>query len=137
MNTLIHIAKIESVPVTSLLDVEKVAAASCRVPGSIVFNEINIHGLVDAKIENQLENHEPVYTVTLTYQTCDRTPQKRNSLAYRLTSIDGTRYLLGSYARPYVIYNDTTPFPGKPGDSVLKTVTLTYKSPHPLLYIVE
>ena len=57
--------------------------------------------------------------------------------AFRLTSVDGKRYMIGTDSRPYPIIRERNPFPEKPVDSSLKTVTITWKSLMPMLLIVE
>ena len=110
---------------------------SCSVPSSVEFAEINTVGLVDVKMDDSIENKEKVYTSVVSFQTPNKTPAGVSRLAFRLTTIDGNRFLLGTSERPYPIIKESNPFPGKVGDSTLKSVTITWKSPCPLLYIVD
>ena len=136
MSHVIHITKIESTPSPSLSGMKMVSFDSCRLPFGVVFTSINTVGLVDVKMEDSLEDNQKIFTTVVTFQTPDKVPSKKSRLSFRLTSANGSQYLVGSYARPYAIIKETNPIPGKAGDSIMKTVTVTWKSSSPMLYIV-
>ncbi|MGX8697961.1 MAG: hypothetical protein ACSW8D_16395, partial [Prevotella sp.] len=92
---------------------------------------------VGVTIEDSYENNQKVYTTTATFNTCDKQPMTVRQAAFRLTSVDGKRYMIGTDSRPYPIIRERNPFPEKPVDSSLKTVTITWKSLMPMLLIVE
>lgn len=137
MTKLAHVIKLESVPVENLSGLKPLSLHSCSVPSSVKFTEINIIDLVDVKMDDAIENKEKVYTSVVSFQTPDKIPSSGGHLAFRLTTIDGNRFLLGTSQRPYPIIKESNPFPGKVGDSTMKTVTVTWKSTSPLLYIVD
>lgn len=111
--------------------------ASCRITREPNFEEINIWELVGVNIEDSYENNQKVYTTTATFQTCDKEPITERQLAFRVTSMNGQRFLIGTNARPYPIIKERNPFPEKPTDSAMKTVTITWKAIYPMLRIVE
>ena len=114
-----------------------IGEASCRFKNLAVFTEINIQELVGVTIEDSYENNYKIYTTTATFQTCDKKPLSSRQIVFRLTSIDGKRYMIGTGSRPFPIIKEKNSFPEKPGDSILKTVTITWKATVPMLRIVE
>ncbi len=137
MNRSVHIVKVEIASCEDLGGVEMVASSSCRLSGNVNFAEINILEQAEASITDAIENKERVYTTTLTYHTCDKTPTTDTHKVFRLTTIDGTQFLVGTHARPYAIIKESNPFPRKPGDNILKIVTVTWKALTPMLYITD
>lgn len=137
MTKLLHFIKIEQIQASGLSGLVIIPNASCKLPVSVNFCEIeNIRGLVGAKVEDEEQHGQKVYTTTVTFQTEEKSPGDRFRLAYRLTSVDGTQFLVGTDSRPFPIIKENNPFPEKPGDSVLKTVTITWKAPIPMLTIL-
>ena len=102
---------------------------------NVNFTDINTYGLIDVRKEGETKDHEMLYTVTLTYQTHDRTVPDFRHKAFRLTALDGSQYLLGGCGRPYPTVKENTPTPSKPTDSSLTSVIITLTSPSPLLSI--
>lgn len=133
----VHIIKVESIPVSSLAGMVTLADYTCRLPSNVNFTDINIQDQADAKTDDTIENKERVYTTTFSFRTCDKTPSDRRHLAFRLTTIDGSQMLVGTSSRPYAIVKEHNPYPGKPGDSVLKEVTVTWKGTLPMLHIAN
>ena len=126
MTKLVHIIKIEQIQASELLGLIIIKNASCKLPQGVNFSEI----------EDEEQHGQKVYTTTVTFQTGNKTPGDKVRQAYRLTSIDGTQFLVGTYSRPYAICKENNAFPEKPGDSDLKTVTITWKAPLPMLTIL-
>lgn len=137
MTKLDHIVKIEQIQVSELSGLVFVKNASCKLPVGVNFCEIeDIRGLIGTKIEDDEQDGQKVYTTTVTFQTKEKTPGDRVRLAFRLTSIDGTQFLVGTDSRPYPVIKENNAFPEKPGDSDMKTVTITWKATLPMLTIL-
>ena len=82
-----------------------------------------------------MENNEEIRNTVLEFKTChygDAVPRRQ---VFRLTSADGTLFLLGTHERPYPVIKQSLPYP-KGQDSQLRTVTVTLKSRFGLLRIV-
>ena len=137
MSQLVHVRKIEIADACSLGNIQVLNETSCRFKTNPVFSEISVKELVGVTIEDNYENNQRVYTTTATFNTCDKKPMTVRQAAFRLTSLDGKRYMIGTDSRPYPVIKEKNPFPEKPGDSTLKTVTITWKSLLPMLLIVE
>lgn len=137
MSNLVHFRSIEKVRVENLTSLEIISESSCLLTREPDFKEINIFELVGVTIEDSYENHQKIYTTTATFKTCDKEPIVERMLAFRVTSLDGKRFLIGTNARPYPIIKERNPYPEKPTDSTLKTVTVTWKAIYPMLLIIE
>ena len=122
---------------SSLESLQVVGETSCRFRSLAVFSELHIHELVGVTIEDSYENNQKVFTTTATFKTCDKIPLTVRQVAFRLTSIDGQQYMIGTGSRPYPIIKERNPFPEKPADGSLKTVTITWKALMPMLLIIE
>lgn len=137
MSNLVHFRSIEKVRVENLTSLEIISESSCLLTREPDFKEINIFELVGVTIEDSYENHRKIYTTTATFKTCDKEPIVERMLAFRVTSLDGKRFLIGTNTRPYPIIKERNPYPEKPTDSTLKTVTVTWKAIYPMLLIIE
>ena len=137
MSNLVHIVKVEFASGTSLSNLKVTSPSSCRILSAVNFSEILIEGLAEVNVEDAYENNQTVYSTTLSFQSHDRKLFGLRQAAFRLSSADGHRYMLGTHTRPYPIIKETVPFPDKPGDSTLKKVTVTWKSPLPMLLLEE
>lgn len=137
MSKLVHVNKIEFTSAALLVPMRMASATSCRFSSAVAFTEINIEDLVDVIIEDEYENNQRVYTTTASFRTCSKSVVLGRKLAFRLTSVDGKRFMIGSRTRPYPIIRVKDPFPGRPTDDTLKTVTVTWKALTPMLLIEE
>ena len=137
MSKLVHVRKIEFADACSLGSIQMLNGTSCRFKNQPAFSGIDIMELVGVTIEDSYENNQKVYTTTATFNTCDKKHMTLRQAVFRLTSVDGQRYLIGTDSRPYPIIKERNPFPEKPADSAMKTVTITWKAPYPLLLIIE
>ena len=111
MSRLLHLIKIEYAPASAVAGMTLVTSHSCRLPVNVNFTEINIPGLVDAKMDSNLESNECVYTTALSFRTCDKTPADIRHQVFRVTAIDGNRLLIGTFQRPYPVVKEHDPYP--------------------------
>lgn len=125
-------AKAESLTAMIVID-----DTSCRFKTDVVFEKIAIQELAGVTIEDAYENNQKVYTTTVIFQTCDKRPLTDRRKAFRLTSLDGKMFMVGTNGRPYPIIKERNLYPEKPADSPMKVVTVTWKSLLPMLLISE
>lgn len=123
--------------VSNLTAMRVISDTSCRFSGTVTFTEICINELVEVTIEDELEKNQKVFTTTAVFRTADKQPLTERRLAFRLTGVDGKKYMIGWNGRPFPIIKEKNPFPGKPNESWLKTVTITWKATVPMLQILE
>ncbi len=137
MSKLVHVSKIEKIYTDQLSSMKIVERTKCLFQSQPIFEEISVNELVDAVCEDSLENNEKVFTTTISFQTCDKTTSLLRRMAFRLTCLDGKKFMVGTNHRPFPIIKENNPYPGKPTESALKKITITWKSPYPMLEIVE
>ena len=137
MFNLVHINKIEFVRVEELLPLVLLDDVSCRFKREPFFFELDLWELVGVTIEDSYENNQKIYTTTAVFSTRCKEPLTDNRLAFRVTSVSGMQYLIGTNERPYPVIKEKNPYPEKPADSTLKSVTITWKAKYPMLRIVE
>lgn len=137
MSKLVHVRSIEMTKAENLYPMQILSQVACRFTREVDFKEINIQELVGVTIEDSYENNQKVYTTTATFQTCEKEPITERQMAFRLTSLDGKHYIIGTNARPFPIIKERNPYPEKPTDSTLKTVTITWKALFPMLSVIE
>ena len=121
----------------SITAIRVITGTTCRFTNDVLFTEISIHGVVGVIVEDSYENNQKVFTTTATFQTCDKLPQTERRMAFRMTGIDEKRYMIGTDSRPFPIIKERNPYPERPADSSLKTVTITWRSLLPMLLIEE
>ena len=135
MSNLVHVVKAEFVSCSSLSNLKVTSPSSCRLLSDVSFAVIPMEGLAKVMVESELNKNQLMYSTTLSLRSHDRKLLGLRQVAFRLTSVDGNRYMLGTHARPYPMIKEADTFPDKPGDSTLKDLTVTWKSPFPLLLI--
>ena len=133
---MVHINKIEFTRTENLTPLKIVDNVSCIFTREVDFTKIDIQELVGVNIEDSYENNQKVYTTTATFTTRCKEPFYNRCLAFRLSSVDGKRYLIGTNGRPYPIIKEKNPFPEKVPDSSMKIITITWKSTFPMLLII-
>lgn len=132
-----YFKSLEYIPASSLSGMQMLDNDLCRIPTNVNFTSINTYGLIEVTLKVSLENKQVINSVTCTFRTRDKKSFKGRHLAFRLTATDGTQHLIGTYTRPYAIIEENIPYPSKPTESTLKTVKITYKATHPMLYIAD
>lgn len=137
MSKLVHINKVEITKVDNLSVMRVLSDTKCRFTSEVSFEEICIQELAGVTIEDSYDNNQKVYTTTVSFHTREKQPITDRRIAFRLTSVDGKRYMVGTNTRPFPLIKENNAFPEKPADSSLKAVKVTWKSLLPMLLIVE
>lgn len=128
MGTLRHIVKIEEADCKDVSKYYAVAGHSVVVTVSANFKEINTVGLIEVTEESSYEENERIWTVTIKYTSPCKTPEGPRRKVYQLTDTAGQRYLIGTESRPYPVVKESNPYPSKANGTILRDVTITYKS---------
>ena len=137
MSKLIHILKIEMASPKGNPFVLVTPAMDCVMNYDTRFEEIHAEGLIEVSVEDSFEDNQRVYATTATFRTCRKAPLLARQKVFRLTAMDGTRWLMGTGEKPYPIVSEANPWPGDPSGSALKKVKLTWKATTPLLRIIN
>ena len=135
MQNLSHVIKVERADISQLNPVTILSGDTCSLPPNVNFTDLHIKEQAAVNVESAVENNEELYNTTLEFKTCHYQQAVPRRQVFRLTSADGTQYLLGTHERPYPVIKQVLPFP-KGQDSQLRTVTVTLKSRFGLLRII-
>lgn len=123
--------------IKNLTPLRVVSDTSVKFTNAVQFSPVSILELVGVTVEDSYENNQKVYTTTAVFNTFCKEPMTDRRLAFRLTSVDGKRYLIGLNTRPFPIIKEKNPYPEKPTDTSLKNVTITWKSFYPMMLIED
>ena len=130
-----NVIKVEKIVASNLL-AERIPLNKVREESSNVWTEIKIFApasVEDAtKVANKVDIHE--VKMVLRLQPCeDLNP---GVYAFRLTTADGKRYMLGMNERPYPVITCQDVHPDKVANAQGKTVTVAYNGLFGLVEIV-
>lgn len=131
-----NLIKIEVCDSSALLDALVLSEKDCFLTRDVNFAEVNTFGNIQVSDDSSYENNELVWTTTITYKVKSKNPQMWRRKAFRMTAIDGKKYLVGTGARPFPVIKESNPYPDKATGSTLMTVTVTWKSLHGMLRIL-
>jgi len=98
------------------------------------FTDLDIVGLAKGEIKEKLEDGEWIYETKISFFTKSVTPA-RSFLSYRITTVNGERYLLGTNTRPFVVREYKKTLPDQDTQKQGYDITLSYKNRHSLLLI--
>ena len=137
MYKLVHIISIETTSASNLNALDVFDGNKSCLKVDCDWKVIPIKELADVKVEDSFENGQKYYTTTVSFYSPDRELTKSQRAAFRLTSVRGKLYLMGSNDRPYPIIKETANFPDDPKNTSMKRVVITWKSIFPLLELVD
>ena len=101
------------------------------------FTELPIIGLADMEVSESIENGSRLTTVKLTARTaCDYPAGAPRRHAWRVTTVTGEQYLIGTTEQPFPVTLVTDSYPGKSTEPSGKTITVVWQSSLGLLEIV-
>lgn len=137
VSKLVHIKCIETTSASKLNALNVFDGNKTCLKVECDWKVLPIKELADVKVEDSLENGQRFYTTTVSFYSPDRDVTKSQRSAFRLTSVKGKRYLIGSNDRPYPIIKEVANFPEDPKNTSMKRVVITWKSIFPLLELVD
>lgn len=131
-----NLIKIEECDCSELFNAGIFSEQKCFLTANVNFEEINTVGNIQVSDESSYESNELIWTTTITYKVKTKAPQAWRRKAFRMTAIDGTKFLVGTGERPFPVIKESNPYPDKPTGTTLMTVTVTWKSRHGLMEII-
>lgn len=99
------------------------------------FNELCLVGLADIEISQAIDNGSRLTTVRLTARTTSDFDVNHRRLAWRVTTVEGDQYLIGTTEQPYPVTTVANDFPDKPTSPSGKKVTVSWQTPLNILKI--
>lgn len=101
------------------------------------FAELYIDGLAKVEVDEAVDNGSRLSTVKLTAHTACNFIVDHRKLAWRVTTVTGEKYLIGTTEQPYPITTVSSDFPDKETERSGQTITVTWKTPLTLLKIID
>lgn len=126
MSYIKNIIKIEVVRADDLKAVIFPAKHLCIIPSSAIFQQIKCKTPSSCEITDKIESKVRIFTSKLTFKSSEQIDCEVHPLAYRVTTADGCRYLIGRSHRPFPVVTRTESMPGSMTDSSLITYTVTW-----------
>lgn len=133
---LLHIKTIEKCPVSEIESSIQVLDDAIFLKESSGFEKLDIIGLASVEVTDKVDNKQKVFNSKLVFKTGLRPELDSGHFCYRLTSVSGQQYLLGTKERPYTVFTATESYPGAPADKSGCTCTVTYTNLFALLKVL-
>lgn len=105
-----------------------------KVTPVATFRDMDIVGLGKGEITEKWESNELVYETKITFFVKEIIPA-RDFLCYRITTVNGESYLMGTNTRPFSIREYKRTIPDQVTQKQGYDVTITYRNRHSLLLI--
>lgn len=132
-----NIIKIEAAEAEKLKSVIFPARHLCILPQDVEFRQIQCKNPSSCEISDKVESKVRIFTSKLTFKSCEQINSDDIPLAYRVTTADGCRYLIGRDHRPFPILTRSELMPSSHTDSSLITYTVTWSDVIKPLQIIE
>ena len=131
-----NIKSVEVIDAADLRDAVIVQNRGIILQSSPVAQKISQNGLASCEISDKNENNTKVFSIKLQFHCCCRLDVGYHEYCFRITTVTGSQFLMGTADRPYpVITNDET-FPSAANGKSGVNVTVTIDSTYPLLAIL-
>ncbi len=137
MSYIKNIIKIETVRADDLNTVVFPSRHQCIIPTDVVFGQIYAKSPSSCEITDKIESKVRIFTSKLTFKTFEQIDCDAHPLAFRVTTADGCRYLIGRPQRPYPVVTRSETMPGSMTDTSLITYTVQWSDVLKPLLCVE
>lgn len=134
---LLHIKTVEKCLVSAMETSMQVFNNGIFLKESSGFEKLDIIGLASVEVTDKMDNNQKLFTTKLIFKTALRPELDLDRFCYRLTSVSGQEYILGTKERPYTVFTSTENYPGSTSDKAGCTCTVTYTNLFPLLTVLD
>ena len=132
-----NIIKIEVTEAENLKTVVFPARHLCILPQDVEFRQIQCKSPSSCEISDKVESKVRIFTSKLSFKACEQIDSEGLPLAYRVTTADGCRYLIGRGHRPFPVITRSENMPSSFTESSLITYTVTWSDTVKPLQIIE
>lgn len=101
------------------------------------FHALCLDGMAQVEVSEAVEDGSRLTTVRLTAHTTEDFHVDNRRLCWRVTTVDGRRYLIGLDEQPWPVATVADAYPDRATDRSGKTLTVTWTTPLGLLRIVD
>lgn len=88
-------------------------------------------GLSGLEMTDKVENKVRLYTVKMTCRLRQEWTAGNRKVAFVVTALNGKKWVIGSYARPYPVVTQKTVMPDTPSGVSGTEMTVTYTADNP------
>lgn len=101
------------------------------------FHALCLDGMAQVEVSEAVEDGSRLTSVRLTAHTTEDFHVDNRRLCWRVTTVDGRRYLIGLDEQPWPVATVADAYPDRATDRSGKTLTVTWTTPLGLLRIVD
>lgn len=134
---LLNIKSIEYIETRLLTNITLIHGAGVMLNYWRNFQQLQLIGLGKLECNSKVENGSKLFTTTLSANLAERFDPRARALAFLVTCVDGSRFLVGTDERPYPIVNTSATMPDRPSDSSLHGITVEYVDTLGLLPVLD
>lgn len=99
------------------------------------FIELCLVGLADVEVSQAVDNGSRLTTIKLTARTTSDFAVDNRRLAWRITTVTGDQYLIGTTEQPFPVTTVANDFPDKATSQSGKKITVSWQTPLNILKI--
>lgn len=132
-----NIIKVEVTEASNLKAVTFPVRSLCIIPSDTEFRQISTKSPSSCEITDKIESKVRIFNSKLTFKSCEQIDNDGAPLAYRLTTADGFRYLIGRDRQPFPVLTRTENMPSSLTETSLITYTVTWNDIVKPLQIIE
>lgn len=97
------------------------------------FDDLDTIGLSSVESSDKIESKARIYTSKLTALLAEKIKVGNRKLCFRVTTVSGEQFLIGTDKSPYPIITFTETYPNSPAAKCGCTMTVTYSNTIPML----
>lgn len=135
INIHLNIKKVERTLANELLSMVPIPGYRAFTPTDIVWTEIPMIKTAEMQIQDQIENKQRIFTTNLKLLTTELLNIEQYNLVFRVTTVDGKSFIIGSSQSPYPTVTNSMDFPKEYTGRSGNTVTITYTALNPPLLL--
>lgn len=132
-----NIIKIEVTNADNLRGVVFPARNLCAVADYVEFRQIEAKSPSSCEITDKVESKLRIFTTKLTFKSCEQLDGDGAPRAYRITTADGMRYLIGCDRQPFPVLTRTENMPSSFTETSLIAYIVTWSDVFKPLQIIE
>ena len=99
--------------------------------------KISLNGLASCEISDKIQNNQKIFSINLQMHCCSRLDDGGHHLCFRLTTVSGSQFIMGTVDRPYPVISNNEFMPSAPTAQSGVKVTVTLDSFYPLLAVLN
>lgn len=132
-----HIKKVEIIEAKHLVNSTIINDNSILLQFYRPFSILDTVGLSSVETSEKIENKVRIYTSKLTALLPKGFEVGNKKLCFRVTTVSGERFLIGTDKRPFPIVTFSENYPNSPSTRCGSTMAVTYSNTTPMLLLLD